>query len=307
MLKRFISPRLITLLFMLSGMLLITLYECKAAKKTKKGWLGVRVQEMTPTLREAMKVGDRTGLLITEVVEDSPADLADLRVEDVIVEFDGKKVEKIREFTRLVRKTNPGTEVKIQIIRDGKEKEVQVKIGKHKMKRLKPYIWGDNHFMVISRGPQLGVRVHELNEDLASYFKVGENQGVLILEVKEDSPAEEADLKAGDVITKIDVEQVSDPEELIDTLNEYEEGDVVTIEYVRKGKTEKAEVELESPLRPGYRFWPQPFPRLRIRRFDRDDCRDVEVIIQELNQQFETIQQAIDEGQYQVAQVNLII
>lgn len=282
MVSRITSPRVVlglALLFMFSGIMLITSHNVRGFAKKKKGWLGVSVQEMTPSLREAMELGDRSGLLITDVVHGSPADDADLREEDVIVKFDGKEVEKANAFARLVRNTEPGTKVKLLIFRDGKEKEVEVILGKRKSKRLRHFGWGGEREIIIMGRPRLGAQVHELNEDLAPYFKVEKNQGVLVLDVTEDSPAEEAGLKAGDVITKVDEEEIRNPEELIQTLEEYEEGDVVQVEYVRGGKKERVEVELEDFEGCGFRFrFPKRF-HFRLHRFGIDDFDEAEILI----------------------------
>ncbi|RMF67609.1 MAG: PDZ domain-containing protein [Calditrichaeota bacterium] len=112
-----------------------------------------------------------------------------------------------------------------------------------------------NRFSILVGRPRLGAEVHELNADLAAYFHVEENGGALITDVFEDSPAEDAGLKAGDVIVKVDDEEISDPDDLTDTLEEYEEGDVVTVEFVRNGKKQKVEVELEEMNAYGFRFW----------------------------------------------------
>lgn len=215
-----------------------------AAEKSKKGWLGVRIEEITPSLRDELKLGDRFGLLVVDVVNYSPADDAGLREDDVIIKYDDRDVEKADEFSKMVRKTEPGTAVKLLIVRDGAEKEIEVTIERRKIERHKTFGWRGEDFEVILSRPQLGVRVHELNEDLAEYFQVEKNAGVLVSEVIADGPAEDAGLKAGDVITKIDDEDIADPDELIDVLNDYEDGDTVTVEFVRKGKTESVDVEL---------------------------------------------------------------
>ncbi len=112
--------------------------------------------------------------------------------------------------------------------------------------------------------PQLGVQVHDLNGDLAEYFKVNRDDGVLIIEVTEDSPAESAGLKAGDVITRIDDEKISSHEDLIETLEDYEDGDVTSVQFVRKGKTQKVEVELEGSDFHNLHFGSGMHERLRL-------------------------------------------
>jgi len=93
-------------------------------------------------------------------------------------------------------------------------------------------------------GPYLGVQLHELNEDLAGYFGVKEEEGVLILSVEEDSPAEEAGLKAGDIIIKFDDETVSEPEDIHEIMSELEEDDEVTIEILRHNRKQTIKVTL---------------------------------------------------------------
>jgi predicted metalloprotease with PDZ domain len=299
MLKRIISHRLTgaaAFLLIFGGLLFVTLRDGKAVEKKKKGWLGVSVQELTPSLRDAMKVGNRPGLLITHVVENSPADDANLKEEDVILEFDRKAVEKADEFVRLVRNTPPDKKVKIKLIRAGETREVEVIIGERKTRRSGyGYTFGrgdDRNFILFGR-PRLGVQVQKLNKDLATYFKVAENSGVLVLEVHEETPAEKAGLKAGDVITKIGDEKVTGPDDLIEALQDYEESDVVTIEYVRQGKTAKVEVELEYGDGHGFQIWGPGRHDIRIRRFDREGWREAEIMIPELERHLETLQQRI--------------
>ncbi len=248
MVKQFRINRCMVNLFCLlfvAGCLLFTVNEAKAFEKNPKGWLGVSIEEMTPSMRDEYNLGDRTGLLITNVVHNSPADDAGLWEDDVIIDFDGNKVEKTENFTQLVKKITPGTTLKFKFMRDGKEKETEVTIGKLKSRRSS-LLHLNEDFIFMTGRPRLGVRVEELNADLAPYFNVKEQSGVLIWEVYEDSPAENAGLKAGDVITKIDGDKISDSEDLIEVLEDYEKNDVVKVEYVRKGKTAEVELELES-------------------------------------------------------------
>ncbi len=246
-----------------------------AAKQ--RGWLGVAIQEMTPSLQEDLNAGDHWGLVITEVMDDSPAERAGLREEDIILKYDGKPVTRFDELARLVRRTRPGTEVTLVTLRDGKQMEIRVKIGKRPRRGSNVFLWRGPGKTIEIRGghPRLGVRVHELDKYLASYFDVDAYEGVLVLEVMEDSPAEEAGIKAGDVILRIDDEKVHDADELCEILADYDEGDEVTLEIVRHGKRQRLTVTLE-----GKRFfnsfsWP-PFPGFRL--FN-DDCDDNVIII----------------------------
>jgi serine protease Do len=254
-----------------SGLLFVALRDGNAIEKTKKGWLGVSVQELTPSLRETMKVGNRSGLLITDVVRDSPADDANLREEDVLLSFDGKSVERTDNFTQLVRNTPPDKKVKVKILRNGEERELEVTIGARKSgASARSFSWsgsGSHSPDVFWMGNRahLGVQVQDLNRDLAPYFKVEEKSGVLILSVSKDSPAEKAGLKAGDVITRLDEEKITDADDLITALRDYEEGDKVNVEYVRQGKSATAAVEFENMENShGFKFFSPEGGKIRL-------------------------------------------
>ena len=243
----------------------------------KRGWLGVAVQEITPSLQKALELGDRKGLMITEVMDDSPAERAGLLEEDVILRYDGEPVSRISELRRLVRRTSPGTEVTLRIWRDGKEMDIRATIGKLRRRASDVFIWrGPGKTLEIFSGyPRLGVQVHELNPDLARYFEVDDREGVLVLEVEEDSPAEKAGLKAGDVIVRVEGEKVRDADDLRDILTDYEDGDEVAVEIVRRGKRKTLTVTLERGRFFSNWVWPS-FPRFP--RFD-DGCGDNVIII----------------------------
>jgi S1-C subfamily serine protease len=296
MLKRMLTYRMAgaAAFFVIFGALLfVALRDGKAVEKIKKGWLGVSVQELTPSLRDAMKVGNRPGLLITNVVENSPAEDAGLRDEDVLLSFDGKTVEKADDFVRLVRNTPPDKKVKIKILRDGEEREFEATLEARKTStspRAFAYNWsGDGRNMIAFGRPRLGVQVQELNKDLAPYFKVEEKGGVLVLDVTKDSPAEKAGLKAGDVITKVDGEKVTDADDLISVLRDYEEGDEATIEYVRQGKTATVKAALESSDEHDFHIWGPDRSRIRIRNFGSDNWRDADLIVPELQQRLQEL------------------
>lgn len=229
----------------LPALVLFFFVDAQSAKKAPKGWLGIHIQELTPSLKESLKLGDRKGLLVPEVVEDSPADKAEIEDGDVILTFAGKSVELAKEFTKLVQNTAPGTAVKVKLFREGKELEVEVKIGKAKSKNI--IQMGDKEIMIFHSRPRLGVEAHELNADLAPYFKAQAGQGVLLLNVIEDTPAAKAGLKAGDILLKVDAEATNAPDELVEALSEYEDGDEITLEYARAGKTSTVKVALEIP------------------------------------------------------------
>ncbi len=218
-----------------------------AAEKNRKneGYLGVSVEELTRSLERELKA--EFGVVITHISLDSPADKYGLMEDDVIQYVDNIKMRRPSTLTRIIRKIEPETKVKIQVIRDGSKKTLDVKIGKRKNweNMIISGNRGGNLFKFYSRGNgYLGVQLFELNKDLAPYFDVKADEGVLILDVEEDSPAEKADLKSGDVIVKVDEEDVYSPDEVKEIISEFEEDDTVELEIVRNRKTKKIKVTL---------------------------------------------------------------
>jgi len=217
------------------------------SKDTQKGYLGVYMQELDKEVREGLDLDVSSGVLISGVEDDGPAALAGMEDGDVIVEFDGKKVGDPNDLRELAQNTEPGDKVKVVVIRDGEKKTLELTVGEWP-DEITWMNYGDLHidrdsfkdlgsvFQAFSPRPRLGVEVTELSEDLAPYFKTKAGAGVLVLKVREESVAEEAGIRAGDVITKVGDEDVSTVGQLQESLEDFEEGDEVPILMVRKGK-----------------------------------------------------------------------
>ncbi|MDZ7359487.1 MAG: PDZ domain-containing protein [candidate division KSB1 bacterium] len=311
--KKFLSNRItaaVAFLAISGGLLFLNWRDGNAVEKTKKGWLGVSVQELTPSRRDALKLGNRTGLLITGVVENSPADEANLKEDDVLLAFDGKAVEKADDFTRLVRNTPPDKKVKVKVFRDGEERELEVTIGARPRDEVsRSFNWSRPrpNIKVWSNRPQLGVQVQNLNKDLAPYFKVEEKSGVLVVEVSKNTPAEKAGLKAGDVITRIGDEKITDADDLVQALRDYEAGDKVSIEYVRQGKSATAQAELEEDGSHGFQFFTPDRHRIviperskiRIQRFNDGEGGELEILMPDIERHLDGIEKIFIERDMQ--------
>ncbi len=228
------------------------------AKKSERAWLGVYLQDINRDIKEAMDLESKRGALIAGVVEDSPAEEAGIEEEDVIVEFDGEKVRGSSSLTKSVKKHSPGDEITLTIVRDGKEKNIIVTLGKRPkhefiyeydfepLLSLKKGMGPEAYFLSFHSGSRIGVKVQDLSEQLGDYFGVEDAEGVLITEVEEDMPAEKAGLKAGDVIVEADGDVIDDTQELREIISEKEEGDKVEIKVIRERKPRSFEVEVEE-------------------------------------------------------------
>ncbi len=223
-----------------------------------EAFLGVRLQPLTVDIKEAMGLDqDLKGVLINEVIEDSPAKNAGLMKGDVIVKIDEEPVRTVSGASRLISDHSPGDEVEIEIVREGKHKTLEVTLGEREAEPEEffsaPVMKRKMKMMFPEKRGYLGVRVEDISDELGDYFDVDEGEGVLVLEVMEDSPAEDAGLKPGDVILKVDDDKISDREDLIETVREHDPGERVEITYKRKRRTRTVEVELDKAPREPFR------------------------------------------------------
>lgn len=229
------------------------------------GYLGVRLQDLTPAMVKALQLGDQAGVLVNEVVAESPAAKAGLRDGDVIVAFAGKPLSDYSSLTAAVRAGKPGDKVDVTVLRDGKKQTIQVELGEAKdgfawnlagdgedalleLERLR----GDKGpFKIIMSGRDrgwLGVHIDDLSPQLGEYFGAKDGAGALVTEVEADSPAAKAGLKAGDVIVKLGDEAIADTADLHEALAGTKPEEQVKVEFLRKGKKQGADVTLaEAP------------------------------------------------------------
>jgi C-terminal processing protease CtpA/Prc len=204
----------------------------KAGEKT---WLGVYHQTVDKNLAEAFKLPMDYGAIVNDVIDDSPADKAGLEEDDIIIAFNGRRVSDADELTDLVQKANPGDEVTLTIMRDGNRQDIKVVLASRKQRSVErkssraPSFYS---FHFEKRG-YLGVTLTDLTEQLGNYFGVLHGEGALIQSVENDSPAQDAGLRAGDVIVAIGDEDVEDASDVTKAMREYEEGDEVTVHIIR--------------------------------------------------------------------------
>jgi serine protease Do len=244
---------LVVLAALLACLVMVNLASAgESEKKTKRGWLGVHIQDINTELKEAMDLKSRRGVLVRDVVEDSPADEAGIKREDVILLFDGKELDDSDELVKVVRKTVPGDKAELSILRDGKEKSISVILGQapkdelHVLeyspehKKFKTYSYG------FSSGGRIGVKVQDLNQQLGDYFGVKDAEGALVTEADEDGPAHKAGLRGGDVIVEVDGDEIDDVEELREEISDKEEGDKVKIKVIRDRQPKVFTVEVEE-------------------------------------------------------------
>ena len=180
--------------------------------KVVRGYLGVSIQELTQDLAKQFGAADTKGVLVSDVLADSPAKRAKLERGDVIVEFDGRAVENPTQFRNLVAQTPIGKKVRVKFLRGGKERDLEVTIAEQPKTIAQLESPGDEGGETRSSGAFAGMDVRELTPELARRFNLSreEKGGVIVARVAEGSPAGEAGLQVGDLITEINRTPIAD-------------------------------------------------------------------------------------------------
>ncbi|MCP4632436.1 MAG: PDZ domain-containing protein [candidate division Zixibacteria bacterium] len=224
-----------------------------AGKKGGKSWLGVYIQSVDDDLADALDLKVTKGVLVDDVIDDSPAEEAGVKAGDVIVKFNGKDVKNEKKLRLLIKNTSPEDKVDIVVNRDGKDKKMKIVVGESKSDTFTWITgdddWGDKNIKVMldkHRGPQIGVMIEDLSDQLGEYFGVKDGDGVLVKEVIKDSPAEKAGIKAGDVIIKAEGKDVYDGDRLRKVISKKEFGEKVKITVLRDKKRKDFSVELSE-------------------------------------------------------------
>jgi serine protease Do len=217
--------------------------------EARRGWLGVRIQEVTDDLAESLGIGPARGALVAGIEDKGPAKPAGIKTGDVIVTFDGHEVKEMRDLPRIVADTPVGSQVDVVIIRKGKQQTLKVTVG-----RLK-----DDEKVADARkevAPQqksvvqktLGLELSSLNDDARKKFKIRDNvKGVLVTGVDPSAASDVPDkhLQAGDVIVEVQYQAVGSPADLQKRVNDLKsQGKKVAILLVANGDGETRFVAL---------------------------------------------------------------
>lgn len=197
--------------------------QLKNKGKVVRGWLGVVIQRVTPELAKSFGINESEGALVSDVIEDSPASKADIRRGDVIVSFDGHKIKEMDQLPRMVAETEIGRKAKIGFVREGKHQYVDVVIGELKDERKEP----------AETTPEVeknfGLVVQNISRDIARHLSLRDRKGVIITDIHPGSPAEEADLRPGDIIKEINKRPIKNINDFKDTMKKVNTKDGVVM------------------------------------------------------------------------------
>jgi len=216
------------------------------------GYLGVETAEVTKENFGKYGLREIRGVAVEKVVDGSPAQTAGLLNGDVIVKFNGEDVTSVRKLTRLLGEVAPDHQARITVLRSGDERELAATIGRRPTPRFEegsfsmgvparpslpfppsaempriPSVPGaplENFYFRSGSGRQIGIGITPLTKQLAEHYGVA--GGVLVSNVRENSPAAKAGLKAGDLIVEVDGKELNGDGDLIRAISEKKEGDV---------------------------------------------------------------------------------
>ena len=199
--------------------------QLKDRGEVTRGWLGVGIQSLTPELAEYYGIKDKKGVLVTQVFEDDPADKAGIQPKDIIIAVDGNTVSTGRELSMTVANLPVGKRTKVTLLRDGKEKTVNVTLGKRDDDKLQARAQGESE-----ETEMLGLKLADVTPESARQlgFNV-EEKGVLITEVESQSKADEAGLREGDLIKEINHKPIKTVSEFTDRLDKIDSGEAVML------------------------------------------------------------------------------
>ncbi|RKY09742.1 MAG: serine protease [Planctomycetota bacterium] len=188
--------------------------QLRKSGKVTRGYLGIQMhpEKITPELAEELGLKDNKGVLVTEVIPDSPAAKAGLKRRDIILEMDGKTVEDWQSFRNHVAMLEQGKKVTLTVFRDEKKKELEVEIGSLEE--------GQIALGVSEVSRKLGLQVQNLTDELATRFGYEGAKGVIVTEVTDNSPADRAGIGAGMLIISVNRRDVSTVKEFSEALKE---------------------------------------------------------------------------------------
>jgi serine protease Do len=200
--------------------------QLKEAGYVTRGWLGVLIQPVDEDIAKSLDLPEAQGALVAKVFADSPAAKAGVEVGDVIVEFDGQRIRKSNDLPLIVAATPVGKAVGLTLVRAGSQKTVDVTIAKLEEEAVeaKPV-----------KADELGLSVQDMSPEIANDLGLPrDSKGVVVSGVRRGSPADEAGLRAGDVIESIGNQPVDDVKGFRKFLSARDPADSVLV-LVRRG------------------------------------------------------------------------
>lgn len=208
----------------------------------RRGWIGVRIQTVSPELAEGLHLPDAKGALIASVSPKGPAELAGIKQGDVVLKFDGKEITDMRGLPRIVAETPVAKLVPVVVWRQGKEVELSATVAEYpeneEVASAEPAAPDTSAPEKGAKVEALGVELSTLNDNARKTFEIADDaEGVLVTNIDANGPAAEKDLQQGDLIVEVDQKAVKSPDDVRDRVKAAQDNGyrVVTLLINRKG------------------------------------------------------------------------
>ncbi len=214
--------------------------QLKEGGKVVRGWLGVFVQKLTPEIASGLNLKEDEGVVVSDVTPGSPAEKAGIKRGDVIVEFDGKKVNEVTDLTTMAAVAQPGNDVTLTLLHDGKPRDLTIKLAEFPDDQVPDE--GEEE----QAEERLGLSVKELTPQMVKRFNLAVDKGVIIADVANGSPADDAGLRPGDVILEIDKNHLTDLKDYTAAVSQGKPGSTMLFLVKRGENTIYAAVRVES-------------------------------------------------------------
>ncbi len=199
-----------------------------------RGYLGITFNDIDEKLARQFDLKKPTGVLISQVLEDSPAEKAGLKEEDIIIRLNDVEITSGKQLQREVAKINAGTKVKVTVLRKGDEKTVTVKLGERPSEDSMAGIGGGENEGSSASAKSLGLELKTLTKDLKRQIGAKADSGALVTDVKPDSPAGDAEFARGDIIVKADRKPVESADDFLEIMKKAKSGEEVLIVVERQ-------------------------------------------------------------------------
>lgn len=237
--------------------------------KTRRGWLGVRIQTVTDEIAESLNLGKSRGALVASLTATGPAEKAGLKAGDVIITFDNKPVDDMRALPKIVADTEIGKASDITVWRDGKELKLKVTVGELEAAEEQGLVEKQTPIEAMQPQsgediPQLGAKLLALSPEIRTQFGiVSDVNGLVVMNVDQDSDALRKGLAEGDVIVEMNqtpVVTVQDAKGAIDTALKAGKSSVLLL-INRQGDIQFIAVKLSKDAKPEKPATPEPAPK----------------------------------------------
>ncbi|MCA1785333.1 MAG: PDZ domain-containing protein, partial [Desulfobacteraceae bacterium] len=209
------------------------------SQQVSRGWLGVAIQNVTPELAEYYGIKDTGGVYVAKAYEDNPAHEAGIKPGDVIVAINGKKIDTSRDLTITIANLKVDETIDVKLIREGKEKIVRVKLGERPDQDPEVLASLDDY-------DSFGFKFKPLDGEIARRLGYPSGiKGLIVTEIKPDTPADKSGVRPGDLLMEINRRPVTSLEEYLSLLERIQKGQIAQLLF-RRGNSNVFVVRFEK-------------------------------------------------------------